>query len=152
MCSGNNANPHYALQQQLKGRAKKEKKQQKRRDERQAEYDAIAERRTAKEEEMAAEMKTMRQEARVDRREARQDARAAQGAQQYSSPAPAVAPAPSVAVESTQAVPGGNSGNQAPTAALSGRKGRRARGRGPSSSLRIDPASSVAGVGPNIAV
>lgn len=144
MCSGNNANPYYALNQQLDERARREKRQEKR----QAELDAIAERRTAKEEAMDAEMKTMRQDARVDRREARQDARAAQGVQQYSSPAPA----PSVAVESTQAVPGGNSGNQAPTAALSGRKGRRAKARGSSSSLRIDPAGSGAGVGPNIAV
>ena len=139
MCSGNKANPQTGLNGKVGKKSKMEMKQLRR----EAELDAIAKRRRQKEKAMDAEMKAMRQ-----------DARAQQKAQQFSSPAPAVAsaPAPSVAAESMQIVAGGNSGNRAPTAALSGRKGRRARAKGPSSSLRIDPASSVAGVGPNIAV
>ena len=143
MCTGNTALPVQAVHRTLRADRKQERQQLRRQEERQAEYDAIAERRTAKQEAFAAERKEIRQDAR-----AQQDVLASN---QYDANQLQGAPA-STAVQSVQATAGQNSGSQAPTAVLSGKKGRKAGAKGSSSSLRIGPASSGAGVGPNIAV
>jgi hypothetical protein len=151
MCTGNAATPLIAANNWQVQKDRQEKRQQKRQEERQAEYDAIAERRQAKEEAFDAEMKTMRQDARQERQEARQEYRAQESAPPTTQGGSYQVQ--STTAQSTQAVVGQNSGLQAPGAALSGRKGRRAGRRADaSSSLRMGPASTGSGAGPNVAV
>jgi len=138
--------PAAAMMKAERKENKRERKQERLTDR----YDEVAERRIAKEEALAAEMKAIRQEARQDARAQEGAVASMQGDSYQSQSAPTPTP---TAAQSTQVVVGQNSGLQAPGAALSGRKGRRAARRADaSSSLRIGPASTGSGAGPNVAV
>jgi hypothetical protein len=151
MCGGLGNAPKALMPAAAMMRAEKKENKRERKQERLTDrHDELAERRIAKEEALAAEMKAMRQDARQERQDYRAQERAVAPTQGDSYQVQSTT-AP-VAAQSAQAVVGQNSGLQAPGAALSGRRGRRGRQGNASSSLRIGPASTGSGAGPNVAV
>ena len=147
MCTGNAATPLIAAGKLQRQNERQDRRQERRQEERQAELDAIAAKREAAMAASKAEMRDLRQQDRQAARAQESAVAPTQGGsyQSQSTTAP-------VAAQSAQAVVGQNSGLQAPGAALSGRRGRRGRQGNASSSLRIGPASTGSGAGPNVAV